>query len=1078
MKIRSIYCDGFGILSQQGIDNIPKGLIVIIGNNESGKTTFMDFLRTSLFGFSSQRNQRKEYLPIGNSRHGGRLIVVMKGGREFYIEWNHSKWTIKDKYENNIDYSIFRNSLGNIDRETYKRIFAIGLKDLQGLEILSEENIKSRLFSAGAGLGATSFPVLIKKIDRELDNLLTKKGRNPVINQTLHKLNEIKSKIKSFQEQTSQYIEIQKKLEIIEENIKRNRQKEITIRDRLQFINKLEQVQNFWIRFKEAKQNEEKFKFAQFFPEQGIKQLEKVKNEIEGLELNKKNKNQAIENIKNEIEKSLGFEKIIQHQNEIELCIGEKEKYFSFLEEHSRLKKQNFLLKNDLLQKLSDLGPEWTRDKLRKTQVTLEIRKSIEYYKKSFLKINEKIQFLQNELNTKTELGKSLVQQINIIDKKLSRSTIPLFLNSDDLQIKKQALKKLRYLFQELDKNQFFTVQLKKKDEEQKNHYEEQLNKSQEILKPFPLWLKLIISFLPFILSYFISSYTNQLIPKEWLFFLSFSGSVMIFIIFYQHHSQQLNLRKRLFSELNKFEDEIDQLHEEIYKLQKQSLLINSQIDEMSQKYFSKKFLSISDLERFETQFEKEIEDFLQHQELKKEQNNLILKQREIQQMKNDLQQHLNETEKEKKLIRESWLSWLVDNGFPTTILPEDFQIILQFIENAQAQERHLCNEEDRENQHYNYLGKTQFSLLSLLQLCGEAPTNNQLDISSFDRLHAYYTDAIERKRKYLLLKDQIEQKKLERKIIEEQLLLKRMELSDLFNLLKVKDEENFRLVADAHEKWLGAQKEMIEANESLLLIAGNPEKLNTLIKELQATDISQFQEEKKSLDHELNDLIQKIGQDEQEKGAMIERMTYLENNQILGELLFEERLNREKLYNYLKRWAILVLARYFLKQTQNSYEQNRQPRVIQEAQHFIQQITNHRYHLFSSVDNQTIYLEERNHQRKKENEWSSGLADQVYLSIRFGLAMEFGRMNEPLPILLDDILVNYDPSRQVATAKIILQLSEENQIFLFSCHPETINIVQKAKTLYNLEHIPVTFYQIKNGIITPTSNIFKEIER
>ena len=85
----------------------------------------MDFLRTSLFGFSSQRNQRKEYLPIGNSRHGGRLIVVMKGGREFYIEWNHSKWTIKDKYENNIDYSIFRNSLGNIDRETYKRILQL-----------------------------------------------------------------------------------------------------------------------------------------------------------------------------------------------------------------------------------------------------------------------------------------------------------------------------------------------------------------------------------------------------------------------------------------------------------------------------------------------------------------------------------------------------------------------------------------------------------------------------------------------------------------------------------------------------------------------------------------------------------------------------------------------------------------------------------------------------------------------------------------------------------------------------------------------------------------------------------------
>ena len=73
--------------------------------------THLDVYKRQLFGFSSQRNQRKEYLPIGNSRHGGRLIVVMKGGREFYIEWNHSKWTIKDKYENNIDCLLYTSFL-------------------------------------------------------------------------------------------------------------------------------------------------------------------------------------------------------------------------------------------------------------------------------------------------------------------------------------------------------------------------------------------------------------------------------------------------------------------------------------------------------------------------------------------------------------------------------------------------------------------------------------------------------------------------------------------------------------------------------------------------------------------------------------------------------------------------------------------------------------------------------------------------------------------------------------------------------------------------------------------------------
>jgi len=1068
MKIRSIYCDGFGIINQQGMDNLLKGLIVIIGNNESGKTTLMEFLRTSLFGFSSHKQQRKEYLPVGNGTHGGRLIVVMKDGREFYIGWNRSKWTIKDKHENTIDSSIFKNSLGNIDRQTYERIFAIGLKDLQGLDILSEENIKSRLFSAGTGLGATSFPVLLKKIDRELDNLLTKKGRIPIINQTLQNLNEINYKIKSLREQTSQYVENQKKLEIIEATIKGNRQEEQSIRERLLLINNLEQTRNFWIRFKKAEQNEEKFRFAQFFPDQGLKKLEKIKSDIEGLELKKRNVNQAIENIKIEIEKSLGFEKIIQHQNEIELCIGEKEKYLSFLEEHARLKRQNLLLKNDLVQKLSSLGLEWNRDKLKKTIITPETQKTVELYKKSFLKINEKIQYLQNELNTKTELKKNFFHHINLINKRIFRPTIPLFINSDDLQIKKQALKKLHSLFRELDKNQFLMTQLKIKDKEHKNHYEEILGKSQEISKPFSLWLKVAISFLPLMLIYFISPSINQQIPKEWLLLLSLSGSIMIFITFYNYHNKQHYLRKRLLSNLNKYEDEIDQIHEEIIRLHKQSRQINRQIDEVSQKYFSKKFFSYNELESFEIQFEKELEDFLKRQELKKEQDSLILKQQETQQMINDLWQSLAEAEKEKKQMRENWLAWLFDNGFPTVIQPDDFQAFQQLIENAQKQELHLLSEEEREIQNSNYLEKARSSLLSLLQLCEDLPTKNEVDISSFDRLHSYYAEAIERKRKYLLLREQIEQKKLEEKIIEEQLLSKRKEISDLYNLIKVNDEVNFLLFAAAHEKWLAAQKEMIETKESLLLIAEKPEKLNSLIKELQKTDVLQLHEEKRSLEQELNNLIQKIGQDEQEKGAIIERMTYLENNQTQGELLFEERLHREKLNNYLKRWTTLVLARHFLKQTQNIYEQSRQPRVIQEAQHFIQQITNHRYHLFSSVDNQTIYLEEQNHRRKKEKEWSSGLADQVYLSIRFGLALDFGQKNEPLPILLDDILVNYDPSRQVNTTKIILQFSEENQIFLFSCHPETVNIIQKAKSLFNLESIPVTFYHIKDGIITP----------
>ncbi|WMI71501.1 hypothetical protein RBH88_11690 [Aminobacterium sp. MB27-C1] len=48
--------------------------------------------------------------------------------------------------------------------------------------------------------------------------------------------------------------------------------------------------------------------------------------------------------------------------------------------------------------------------------------------------------------------------------------------------------------------------------------------------------------------------------------------------------------------------------------------------------------------------------------------------------------------------------------------------------------------------------------------------------------------------------------------------------------------------------------------------------------------------------------------------------------------------------------------------------------------------------------------LEEKNGLlRKKEDIWSSGLADQVYLSIRLALATLYGKRMEPLPLVLDD---------------------------------------------------------------------------
>jgi hypothetical protein len=64
----------------------------------------------------------------------------------------------------------------------------------------------------------------------------------------------------------------------------------------------------------------------------------------------------------------------------------------------------------------------------------------------------------------------------------------------------------------------------------------------------------------------------------------------------------------------------------------------------------------------------------------------------------------------------------------------------------------------------------------------------------------------------------------------------------------------------------------------------------------------------------------------------------------------------------------------------------------------------------------------------------SGGAKEQVGLLVRLGLAEVLGQ-DEPLPIVLDDCLVNTDPERQKDMLRLLYRASKKQQILLFSCH-------------------------------------------
>ncbi len=67
-------------------------------------------------------------------------------------------------------------------------------------------------------------------------------------------------------------------------------------------------------------------------------------------------------------------------------------------------------------------------------------------------------------------------------------------------------------------------------------------------------------------------------------------------------------------------------------------------------------------------------------------------------------------------------------------------------------------------------------------------------------------------------------------------------------------------------------------------------------------------------------------------------------------------------------------------------------------------------------------------------------------MSLRFGFIRELSKgTNVSLPLVFDDIFVNFDNRRFEAACEAIAELVENNQILYFTCHPERAKLMNKC---------------------------------
>jgi uncharacterized protein YhaN len=247
-----------------------------------------------------------------------------------------------------------------------------------------------------------------------------------------------------------------------------------------------------------------------------------------------------------------------------------------------------------------------------------------------------------------------------------------------------------------------------------------------------------------------------------------------------------------------------------------------------------------------------------------------------------------------------------------------------------------------------------------------------------------------------------------------------------------------------ADEKEFAERAEIFKQRQQLLaelerLPADIPEP--GLLFDLHAND----EEAHQAIRQELEEAERRLVEARHEAGRVAERITLMERSEERSRALARQEVVLAKIDASAEVWAVVTLCKTLLDETRKVYENDRQPEVLRHASRFFKTMSEARYsRVVAPLDGTELQVERHDGVRLLPQSLSRGTAEQLYLAMRFALLRDYAGHIDPLPVVFDDVFVNFDPQRTRNTLQAVAELAETHQILLFSCHPHVLAMAQE----------------------------------
>ena len=1004
IHIASIFIDHFFELQSISLTDLTPGLNLIYGPNEAGKSTILRFIRSVLYGFDNRYPRDWGGRIVIRGPSGTEITLERKGGRkEGYV-------SLYDEDGRPLRVELLNDITRGVGKVLFSNCFAFGLGELETVKSLRTKDVEEAIFAATSGISPGTITRMRRYLDKVEGELFKPQGKLPPINKLLSQLKSIERAISEKEKEIEGINTSQNRISVLEDEANLLGDEIEAHRKRLEHLILIEELFKKWLEYLSLKRELEGLPGIPLHVESGIgERLSMITELIEKGETELERALTEYDSLKGRLEQTRPLQEVLEAKDAIRALSVDLQGVASALDALTEKEKRVEFLRERLETTLAQLGPGIDPDTLDELDTSMLFRQKVWDRYKILSDLQEREKAIQNESTRLSQEKEAIQSKIRILQR--------------DIEVRRELVEGAKKIKDE-------ALHLKRR----KNEIEEEERRLDSGLRSAKRYSYALLGMGILLLLGLFGVWTRGDFPLSTPIIVTLLGALILDALLYIKKQRNIKGIKYKIESLKEDQNTIFR--------QTDALLshLNQGLTRLDPKGATREEISLEDplqdaLVEVYVILEKERQNLSQMEErLKEMQRQISQLEEELRGLDERLIELRKKTSKEEDILR----ALLVEIGLKDIPRETVFNQYMDVLERAKEIGRE-CESLKGECASLRdtvdlFLERAKGLFDALGKGCPESPKEVVREVM---RLKELLLKEEGKKRLIEEIEEALKVKEKEISIIREKIKGHRETISKILDQVGAKDQEDFfkklSMIQEIKEKETRLKALEIELNQ-----IGQD-----FHKTFSGRDRDSLRYEIQRLRDEIEGL--RLRRDEllKEIGSFNERMKRLVSTDELREL----RTRREQIVGTLReltrRWAIVKTAKVILEQAKRSYEEKSQPEVLRTGSKFFSIFTHGRYSkVYFDIERHGIRVQNSFGGWKEVAELSRGTREQLFLALRFGYILSLAN---GLPVIMDDILVNFDSARMKSAVQAILELSSQRQVLFLTCHPEVTTLFEEA---------------------------------